>query len=274
LSYSYHITESELARYRAMSARALKSEAGLWRRAGIGPGAAVVDLGCGPGTFLPLLAERTAPGGTVTGVDLAAEAIAAAQAVAGRCGAGSKITVVQAAAHDTGLPDGSADVVMIRNVLVHNGSQAGLILAHIRALLGSRGRLLAVEPDVAGIVFPAADSADAALEQAWCAMARAEGNDPALGRGDTLASLLRAHGFTITASEHRLDVLRVERSPAWTARERIVSAGHAGQEQVREWTAAIDARVAASGPMRCELPVTAVAATPAPRQYAHGMSPR
>ena len=61
--YSYSLDNAELARYDAMAARALAHEASLWDKAGIGSGAAVVDLGCGPGAFLAALAARIAPSG-------------------------------------------------------------------------------------------------------------------------------------------------------------------------------------------------------------------
>ena len=53
--------------------------------AGRGPGgadpAAVVDLGCGPGTLTRLLADRW-PGARVTGVDSSPEMVSAAQPLA------------------------------------------------------------------------------------------------------------------------------------------------------------------------------------------------
>jgi predicted methyltransferase len=67
--YSYALDHAELARYDAMAARAVEHEADLWDMAGILMGAAVVDLGCGPGAFLAAFAARTAPSGTVVGVD-------------------------------------------------------------------------------------------------------------------------------------------------------------------------------------------------------------
>jgi 2-polyprenyl-3-methyl-5-hydroxy-6-metoxy-1,4-benzoquinol methylase len=56
--YSFVLDDAELARYDAMAARAFAHEAGLWDLAGITAGAAVVDLGCGPGAFLASLAVR------------------------------------------------------------------------------------------------------------------------------------------------------------------------------------------------------------------------
>lgn len=76
--YSYVLDDAELARYDAMAARAFEHEAELWDPAGIVTGAAVVYLGCGPGAFLAALAARTAPSGTVVGVDDADHAVSTA----------------------------------------------------------------------------------------------------------------------------------------------------------------------------------------------------
>jgi ubiquinone/menaquinone biosynthesis C-methylase UbiE len=79
--YTFRLSDAELARYRAMAAQALAQEEALWSAAGIVAGARVVDLGCGPGTFLADLAERTGPRGQVVGVDGAEEAVQAARAL-------------------------------------------------------------------------------------------------------------------------------------------------------------------------------------------------
>jgi len=52
----------------------------LLRRAGIAPGHAVLDLGCGVGDVSLIAAELVLPGGTVTGVDRSAEALDVASA--------------------------------------------------------------------------------------------------------------------------------------------------------------------------------------------------
>lgn len=57
--YSFVLDEAEIARYRAMAACALEAESDLWDIAGVQDGRRVLDLGCGPGIFLPTLVERT-----------------------------------------------------------------------------------------------------------------------------------------------------------------------------------------------------------------------
>jgi SAM-dependent methyltransferase len=93
-----------------MASGALDREADLWDAAGITSNAAVVDLGCGPGIFLPEflpeLACRTAAAGRLVGVDESGPAVTAARQLAGQIDQldlGVRIQIVQARAHATGL---------------------------------------------------------------------------------------------------------------------------------------------------------------------------
>jgi 2-polyprenyl-3-methyl-5-hydroxy-6-metoxy-1,4-benzoquinol methylase len=80
--YALRLTDAEIGRYRMMAEQARTAEADLWRLAGIGPGARVADLGCGPGALLPALAAEVGPTGHVTGVDGDPAAVGAATAYA------------------------------------------------------------------------------------------------------------------------------------------------------------------------------------------------
>ena len=119
-----------------MAAHALAREEALWTAAGIVPGARVVDLGCGPGTFLADLAERA---GRVAGVDDAEEAVRTAGALVEQLGLAGRVDIVQARIEDTGLAAGSFDVAFMRNVLVHNGPSLNVVLRHAAALCGPAG---------------------------------------------------------------------------------------------------------------------------------------
>ena len=71
-AFSYDLraldVDAELGRLEAQ-ARVVRALEGAWLRAqGISPGAAVLDLGCGPGLVTELLAELV-PHGTVVGVE-------------------------------------------------------------------------------------------------------------------------------------------------------------------------------------------------------------
>jgi SAM-dependent methyltransferase len=261
--YSYVLDAAEILRYRAMAARALEHEAELWAAAGITANAAVVDLGCGPGTFLPDLAARTAPDGRLVGVDASSAAVRSARSLIDQLGLGDRVQLVQASAQDTGLESGTFDVVFIRNLLVHNGSAAAAILDHSRRLLHPAGHLFSVEPDISGLRFLNGAAEEDELERRWVQMAQAHGNDPTLGAEDRLTALIAANGFRINTSQARVDRLTVERSPAWTARAAMVEAGFASDHDIDRWNSAITTRLRAIGPLDCRLPVTAVLAQPA-----------
>lgn len=257
--YSFRLDDPEIARYRAMAAQALAAEGEMWRQAGIGPGATVIDLGCGPGTFLPLLAERIAPGGTVIGLDQSEEALRRAAALVEHLHLRS-VRLVQASADNTGLPAGQFDTVFMRNVLVHNGSRLPALLHHVGTLLASHGRLLAVEPDLSRLELPAEAPADRELEECWRKWSRSVGNDPAIGT--RLADLLAVAGFGVDAVMTREDVLQVERSPAWTAVNTLVAAGFATADDADKWRADIERRIANTGPITARIPMHVAVARP------------
>jgi SAM-dependent methyltransferase len=256
--YTFRLDEAEIARFGAMAANAARHEHQLWDRAGISPGATVVDLGCGPGALLPLLADRVGANGTVIGVDADPAACATARLVASDLTASARI--VHADAADTGMPPGTADVVMCRNVLVHNGRRAEELLASASALLRPGGHLLSAEPDVDGLDFEDAP-AEREYEQRWAAMVRHDGNDPALGRDDHLPRLLTRQGWRIVDALAWTDELLLDKSPAWAAAEAVMSRAFATRDEVARWRKAMELRRAA-GPLRCSLTMTTVLSIP------------
>jgi len=256
--YTFVLDEAEIGRYRAMAARALEAEVDLWKLAGIHAGRRVLDLGCGPGNFLPTLVERTGFNGAVTAVERSDDALKAARAVLRAADLEHRVRISQADATETGVPPGSIDVVMIRNVLMHNGPRIAQILAHVRDLLTPGGTLLSVETSVDDIRYPGESAGEKELDDRWAAMMRSQGNDPNIGR--TLAAQLTAHGFLPLATGTHTDVLMIERSPAWTARDRLVATGFATVEDVHRWGAAIEARLKTIGLLRAETPFTVVIA--------------
>jgi len=132
MDYALALSEEEAGRYRLMAELAAAQEADDWAAAGIAPGAAVADVGCGPGAVLAVLAERVGPTGPAMGVDRDPGAVHLAErAVLG---------FPQASAHvgdadDTGLPPGAFDVVMCRHVLAHNGGREQAIVDHAATLV-------------------------------------------------------------------------------------------------------------------------------------------
>jgi SAM-dependent methyltransferase len=116
--------------------------AALWRRAGIGPGSSVLDVGCGPGYASLDLAQLVGRGGRVVGVDLSARFIDEASRRAGA------LAVPQARFHACALADLEAalgdevfDAAYARWVLCFAPDTGG-VLDRVAGHLKPGGRLL------------------------------------------------------------------------------------------------------------------------------------
>jgi len=136
--------------------------------------------------------------------------------------------------------------VFVRNLLVHNGPRNGAILVHARGLLRPAGRLLCAEPDIAGIDF-GSFHADAALESRWVKMAELDVNDPTLGRGACLDHLVSDNGFRVLARISHRDELVIDRSPAWTASDRMLQRAVVTETELARPRQEIEGRLATSG---------------------------
>src|SRR5579859_3534834 len=80
------------------------------------PGSFVVDAGCGPGLWTPLLAEAIGPYGQITGVDISAEALVTAQRRSYGKWYRKQVQYKCATLEDLPVEAGSADVVFSANV--------------------------------------------------------------------------------------------------------------------------------------------------------------
>jgi ubiquinone/menaquinone biosynthesis C-methylase UbiE len=80
------------------------------------PGSFIVDAGCGPGLWTPLLAQAVGPHGRILGIDIATDALVAAQS---RCAHACYHHLVQfkrAMLDDLPLAHGSVDLIFSANV--------------------------------------------------------------------------------------------------------------------------------------------------------------
>ena len=92
-------------------------------RAGIRPGGAVVDVGCGTGRALPALRQVVGPGGTVIAIDVTPEMLGQVKAA----GRSSHAALVLADARRLPLADNSADAVFAAGLVTHlPDAEAGL----------------------------------------------------------------------------------------------------------------------------------------------------
>ncbi len=116
-----------------------------FRRAGIGPGMRVLDLGCGAGDVSFLAAEIVGPTGSVVGIDRDPGVLAIVRDRAQQGGL-TTITFEERSIEEFGASE-PFDAVVGRFVLVYQPDPAAT-LAHVTHLLRAGGILAVVEPDM------------------------------------------------------------------------------------------------------------------------------
>ncbi|MFB7232693.1 class I SAM-dependent methyltransferase [Streptomyces fimicarius] len=171
-----------------------------FRQAGLGPGMRVLDVGCGAGDVTFLAAETVGPGGSVTGVDTAPEALDLARArlrdrirgsgAGGAAGAGS-VDFRRATLPDIAL-NTPVDALVGRLVLGHQDEPA-IFLRRLAELVRPGGLIAFQEFDNHSLrSVPATPLAGAVLRGIGTAL-RAGGKER--GAGARLYSLFRQAGL-------------------------------------------------------------------------------
>jgi len=163
----------------------------LFDRIGVGPGARVVEIGCGPHGCLELLSERVGPSGSVVGVERSADAVALARSMVAERDL-ENVDVLERDARATGLPRASFDFVTSRLVLV-NVPHPEQIVAEAAALVRPGHWVAFHEADyVAHICDPPLDAWTTLVDLLGTYSER-NGIDPFIGR--KLPRLLREAGL-------------------------------------------------------------------------------
>jgi SAM-dependent methyltransferase len=242
--YALHLSDDEIRRYRSKAAHAVRTESSAWQDSGVVPGARVLDLGCGPGAVLVELAARVGATGRAVGVDGDADAARTAARLAASL-ALTNVDVMRAEATSTGLPPGSFDVVMIRNVLVHAGPAVAGIVDHAASLLCEGGCLYLADIDGTAVRHDSIDAGLADLyrrfEEFLVATRGAE-----LAIGPRLGSILRGAGLDVTLRQAFFQTVSpvLDGGAAWAARDAMVAAGFATDDDLRWWRRGIEATAA------------------------------
>lgn len=236
--YALALSDVEVARYRQMAQNAHQHEAAQWAAAGIVDGALVADVGCGPGAVATLAARLVGPAGQIWAVDQNPQAVATAERLATtleldnvRCQTGP--------ATATGLEAGTFDVVFMRHVLAHNGGLEQEIVDHLASLLKPGGCVYLVDIEYQAVRSRPPDSDLDDLGERYGDFQTARGND--LSVGLRLGELVRGAGLELI--EHRgwyemMPATPGFRPPSWAARDAMVEAGFATQDDVDRWAAA------------------------------------
>src|SRR5580704_10834319 len=144
----YSLATGEAAVRRLAALHRVYSPAGrrVLQRAGLKPGMAVADLGCGVGATTRTLAELVGPSGSVTGIDVSAAQLEQGRMLCKAEGIANTI-FVEAGATATGLPRNSFDLVYCRFLLLHLVDPADC-LREMKEILRPGGILLVEDGDL------------------------------------------------------------------------------------------------------------------------------
>jgi SAM-dependent methyltransferase len=236
--YTLALSDAEIKRYMLMAERSRRTDGEHWRRAGVVPGAVVADVGCGPAATSVVLASVVGPAGRVIGVERDEQALVAGREVVAAAGV-RNVELRSGEAADTGVANGSVDVVVMRHVLAHNGPDEQRIVDHVSGLVRAAGSVLLVDVDATAVRTLDADPDLHDLPTKYLELHRRRGND--LQAGLRLGRLLSRAGLTVVLHEGTYDVLSVPpgvRPPSWAAREAMLAEGVASPEDVQRWETA------------------------------------
>jgi SAM-dependent methyltransferase len=172
--------EAEEARLRRQIANLAPDSEAQFDMIGIKPGERVVDLGCGPGGVLHLLAKRVGRTGSVLGIDRSRHFVELARRFAVEEGL-PQIEVREGDAYDTGLPRASFDGAHMRLVLV-NVPEPDRIVREAVSLVRPGGWVASFEADYLPHSCDPPLPAWTRLVDAYSAYAAAQGIDLFLGR--------------------------------------------------------------------------------------------
>jgi ubiquinone/menaquinone biosynthesis C-methylase UbiE len=211
------------------------------QRTGIGPGARVLEVGCGFGLETLRLARLATPGGAVTGCDLSADFLVEARRRASA--AGTDIHFEQARVEALPYSDHSFGIVWSERLLIYvqNLQQA---VSEIRRVLQPGGRLASIEPDISTSTFNFPDRA---------MVRRVMGHeaDTNVAHGwlpGQLRAVLRDVGFNYIRLAARVVVFAPELAASYFAKcgRSAAAGGVLSDSELQDWLSGIEALQAES----------------------------
>jgi SAM-dependent methyltransferase len=116
----------------------------------IKPGDRVLDVGCGPGDFLPRLALAVGPRGFIAALDHARGFLTEARALVASILLETRVEYIEGDALALPFPDGSFDSAHTERVLMHL-DDPDRALSELRRVVKPGGRIVCVEPDLVGM---------------------------------------------------------------------------------------------------------------------------
>lgn len=241
-SYALELSPAEQERYRRQAEATRERERALWEQAGVVPGASVLDLGCGPGATLGLLAPLVGGSGRLVGLDQDRQAVEAAQDQL-RDAAVGDVHIVQAELPNdqVDLPPGSFDVVFLRHVLGHNGGREVALLARAFDFVRPGGTVYVVDTDLTMMRIQPPTAPVTELYERYDRWRIDRGDDPQVGI--KLPELAAAAGFAVEHYDGMVGIMPRRpgaRGPVWAARRSLVESGHASEDDLERWSREFD----------------------------------
>ncbi|WP_345803330.1 methyltransferase domain-containing protein [Microbacterium sp. AZCO] len=174
------------------------------------PGLRVLDVGSGPGTITVDLAERVAPG-RVTGLDVAADVVAKAAALAADRGLGN-VDFATGDAYALDVEPGTYDIVHAHQVLQHLSRPVDA-LRDFRRILAPGGVVAARDVDYRGVIwYPEVPGLDE-WHDVYLRVHRIVSGEPAAGR--RLKAWAREAGFGEVESSASLWLFETPEAREW-----------------------------------------------------------
>jgi ubiquinone/menaquinone biosynthesis C-methylase UbiE len=190
---------AELTRLRRQASVLLDREVAMLRGIGLAPGAAVAEIGCGPGFLTGALASLVAPGRTL-GIDPSDDLLEVARGAVEP--EHDNLSFLHGDAYATGLPGSSLDFVYNRLLYQHLSAPLDA-LREAKRVLRPGGKVCVVDVDDAWLTMePSCDAFEQLTAAAQEGQAR-RGGDRRIGR--RLPGLMAQAGFTRVA----VDVLAI-----------------------------------------------------------------
>jgi SAM-dependent methyltransferase len=239
--------EAEEARLRRQISLLAPDSDAQFERIGVKPGERVLDIGCGPGGVLGLLAKRVGASGSVLGIDRSPHFVELARRYVEDL-ALSQVEVQEGDADDTKLPRRSFDGAHMRLVLV-NVPEPERIVQELVALVRPGGWVASFEAALNDHAFdPPLPEGDRLLD-AYMAYSASRKVDLSIGR--RLHRLYRAAGVTdirVDAVVHIYppghDRRSIRRDFIENVREQLIEGGFITRGELVDAMAAVERHLA------------------------------
>lgn len=212
------------------------------------PGERVLDVGCGPGMWMPLFAQHVVPGGRVEGVDASTDLVRRASRTTAE-GAHAALTGV-AQGDFTALPfaTDTFDVTFTANCLAYAPDRLR-VLAEQRRVTRPGGRVVAKDYDGGVLVVHPLDPVLTASVVVAAARTLTSEGDPGFDNfiGRRLPALLRQAGLSEVATQSYAVQSAAPLSPAQRRTVRVnaewygdTAASFLGEDDLNRWRAAFE----------------------------------